>query len=238
MQPLFDDILQYRGRPALRSDSRARRQAILEAALRVIERDGVRGVKHRAVAAEAQVPLAATTYYFDDIQALLHDAFVHYVETRSSNDSSQLQQKGYELLQDLSGAQSRNDGAFSARLIDGIAGILFEHVKSQVEQAAERRVEVAFRHEALCNKDLAEVVSIPHQLQLRAIESFLVQLASPNPKADAQVVMGTLLYLEYNLSLSANSEQWQRAQQTLQRMIAGLLLLSSKAEASGQVLNE
>ncbi len=238
MQPLFDDILQYRGRPALRSDSRARRQAILEAALRVIERDGVRGVKHRAVAAEAEVPLAATTYYFDDIQALLHDAFVHYVETRSSNDSSQLQQKGYELLQNLSSADSRTGGDFFARLIEGIAGILFEHVKNQVEQAAERRVEVAFRHEALCNKDLAEVVAIPHQLQLRAIESFLAQLASPNPKADAQVVMGTLLYLEYNLSLSASSEQWQRAQQTLQRMIAGLLSLSGKAGVNEQALNE
>ncbi len=237
MQPLFDDILQYRGRPALRSDSRARRQAILEAALRVIERDGVRGVKHRAVAAEAEVPLAATTYYFDDIQALLHDAFVHYVETRSSTDSSQLQQQGYQLLQDLSATESQMGEAFSERLIEGITEILFDHVKSQVEQTAERRVEVAFRHEALCNKDLAEVVSIPHQLQLRAIEGFWVLLGSPNPKADAQVVMGTLLYLEYNLSLSANDEQWQRAQQTLQRMITGLLLLCSEQESKSQANN-
>lgn len=238
MQPLFDDILQYRGRPALRSDSRARRQAILEAALRVIEKDGVRGVKHRAVAAEAGVPLAATTYYFDDIQALLHDAFVHYVETRSSTDSSQLQQRGYDLLQELSSAEFHRGGHCSEKLIERITEVLLDHVKSQVEQTAERRVEVAFRHEALCNKDLADVVSIPHQLQLRAIENFLSQLASPNSKADAQVVMGTLLYLEYNLSLHASAEQWQRAQQTLQRMIAGLLSLSNKQGADEQACQE
>jgi DNA-binding transcriptional regulator YbjK len=54
----------------------ARRTAILDAALRLVARGGPRAVTHRAVAAEAGVPLAATTYYFasrDDIigQALL-----------------------------------------------------------------------------------------------------------------------------------------------------------------------
>ncbi|MGZ4481779.1 MAG: TetR/AcrR family transcriptional regulator, partial [Gaiellales bacterium] len=42
-----------------------RRQAILEATLRVIRDSGVHAVTLRAVAAEAGVPLAATTYYFE-----------------------------------------------------------------------------------------------------------------------------------------------------------------------------
>jgi DNA-binding transcriptional regulator YbjK len=41
-----------------------RRRLIVEAALRVIARDGVSAATHRAVAAEAGVPLASTTYHF------------------------------------------------------------------------------------------------------------------------------------------------------------------------------
>jgi DNA-binding transcriptional regulator YbjK len=50
----------------------ARRAQLLEAALRVIARGGVGAATHRAVAAEAGVPLGSTTYYFasrDDMVA-------------------------------------------------------------------------------------------------------------------------------------------------------------------------
>ncbi len=230
MRPTFEDILQYRGRAALRSDSRARRKAILEAALRVIERDGVRGVKHRAVAAEAEVPLAATTYYFDDIQSLLHDAFVHYVETRLSDNSTSVQNQAYLLIQQFDEAPGVSVEQRRHRLIEGIVDLLFDYVLLQVGQTADRRVEVAFRHEALCNEDLAAVIAIPHGIQLQAIEECLTVLKSQNPQADAQVVMGTLLYLEYDLSLHQNDERYTRAREALRRMMTGLLGLSGAFE--------
>ncbi|PJJ61634.1 TetR/AcrR family transcriptional regulator [Compostimonas suwonensis] len=52
----------------------ARRQALLDAVLRVLEKGGPSAVTHRAVAAEAGVPLAAATYYFDDLDDLLVSA--------------------------------------------------------------------------------------------------------------------------------------------------------------------
>ena len=51
-----------------------RREALVEAALRVLLRDGPRGLSHRAVAAEADLPLAATTYYFTSKDELLEQA--------------------------------------------------------------------------------------------------------------------------------------------------------------------
>ena len=51
-----------------------RREALVEAALRVLVRDGPRGLSHRAVAAEASLPLAATTYYFSSKEELLEEA--------------------------------------------------------------------------------------------------------------------------------------------------------------------
>jgi TetR/AcrR family transcriptional regulator, regulator of biofilm formation and stress response len=51
-----------------------RRRRIVEAALRVIARDGVNACTHRAVAAEADVPLASTTYHFSSKAEIVTDA--------------------------------------------------------------------------------------------------------------------------------------------------------------------
>jgi TetR/AcrR family transcriptional regulator, regulator of biofilm formation and stress response len=51
-----------------------RRREILEATLRVIGGGGVKGVTHRAVAQEANVALASTTYYFDSKGVLVEEA--------------------------------------------------------------------------------------------------------------------------------------------------------------------
>jgi DNA-binding transcriptional regulator YbjK len=51
-----------------------RRREILEATLRVIGEGGVKAVTHRAVAQEAGVALASTTYYFDSKGALVEEA--------------------------------------------------------------------------------------------------------------------------------------------------------------------
>jgi TetR/AcrR family transcriptional regulator, regulator of biofilm formation and stress response len=64
------------------TDQRAarRRRAILEATLRLIGRRGPEAVTHRAVAAEAEVPLASITYYFGSRDGLLDDALRHVAD--------------------------------------------------------------------------------------------------------------------------------------------------------------
>ncbi|MGW0736219.1 TetR/AcrR family transcriptional regulator [Streptomyces sp. NPDC002851] len=54
-----------------RAKGARRRQALIDATLRVIERDGASGVTHRTVAREAELPATASTYYFESIDALL-----------------------------------------------------------------------------------------------------------------------------------------------------------------------
>ncbi len=54
-----------------RAKGERRRRAILDATARVIERDGVAGVSHRAIAREAEVPAASIAYYFAGIDDLL-----------------------------------------------------------------------------------------------------------------------------------------------------------------------
>lgn len=48
-----------------------RRQRIIDAAIRVVGRNGLGGLTHRAVAAEADVPLGSTTYHFSTLDELM-----------------------------------------------------------------------------------------------------------------------------------------------------------------------
>lgn len=58
-------------------DPAGRRQAIVEAATRVIARRGLGQLTHRLVAAEANVPVGSTTYYFSDLGELREAALAH-----------------------------------------------------------------------------------------------------------------------------------------------------------------
>jgi DNA-binding transcriptional regulator YbjK len=54
-----------------RARGERRRAEIIDATLRVVERDGAAGVTHRVVAREAGVPTSLTTYYFATLDDLL-----------------------------------------------------------------------------------------------------------------------------------------------------------------------
>lgn len=58
-----------------------RRDRIIDACLEVISRSGVAGTSHRKVAAQAEVPLGAMTYYFGGMDDLLKEAFTRFATT-------------------------------------------------------------------------------------------------------------------------------------------------------------
>jgi TetR/AcrR family transcriptional regulator, regulator of biofilm formation and stress response len=69
--------------PTRQARGERRRDAILEAALRVIAQQGVSAVTHRAVASEAGVPLSSTTYYFESLDELLEGALLRFVRAET-----------------------------------------------------------------------------------------------------------------------------------------------------------
>jgi DNA-binding transcriptional regulator YbjK len=58
-----------------------RREVLLEAAVRVVAQQGMRGLTHRAVEMEAGVPHGSTTYYFGTRRDLLVALMVHIRES-------------------------------------------------------------------------------------------------------------------------------------------------------------
>ncbi len=66
-----------------RMSSVDRRIEIVQAALRVIARDGVPGATTRAIVAEAHMPLASFHYAFASRDDMMHDLIAHVVESQT-----------------------------------------------------------------------------------------------------------------------------------------------------------
>ncbi|MEN0107147.1 MAG: TetR family transcriptional regulator [Pseudomonas sp.] len=190
------ESVQYQGRKASRQGSEQRRQAILDAAMRIIVRDGVRAVRHRAVAAEAEVPLSATTYYFKDINDLITDTFALFVE-RSAADMAAFWDGTEGLLRERVG---KLDGTAESRreLADYIAAMAVEYVRQQVqERPAHLLAERAFQQEALLNPRLHDLVRSHRQILQQGVTHFFQVLGSEQPEQDAKVLTGIVERMEY-----------------------------------------
>ena len=190
------ESVQYQGRKASRQGSEQRRQEILDAAMRIVVRDGVRAVRHRAVAAEAGVPLSATTYYFKDIDDLLTDTFAQYVE-RSAAYMAKLWVNNEGLLREMI---DRGDGSPAARsrLADEIARLMTDYVHRQLVTRREHLMaEQAFRQEALLNPRLAVLVRSHQQILLQGSCQLFQVLGSHEPHQDAKVLTAIIGRMEY-----------------------------------------
>src|SRR5690554_5750724 len=114
--------IQYQGRQARREGSEQRRRSILEAALRIIVREGIRNVRHRAVAREADVPLSATTYYFKDISDLISDTFRLFAERAMEEVIEPFRAQAFALLDQFDSSRLR-DAAEREKLFDSLSEI-------------------------------------------------------------------------------------------------------------------
>ncbi|MFF7705736.1 TetR family transcriptional regulator [Pseudomonas sp. NPDC007930] len=194
--------VRYHGRKASRQGSEQRRQEILDAAMRIVVRDGVRGVRHRAVAAEAGVPLSATTYYFKDIEDLLADTFARYVE-RSAAYLAKLWATTEDILRDLI-AEGDGSPAARSRLADDIAQMVADYVHKQVLTRRDYLMaEQAFRQEALLTPRLAALVADHEGILLRGAVHILQVLGSRQPEQDGQVLTAIIGRMEYQALLGA-----------------------------------
>ncbi len=175
-----------------RASAVQRRQDIIEATLRVMARDGLRAVSHRAVASEASVPLASTTYYFRDLEDLIIESFLHWSEGQR-RDIEAFQVRVLALL-----SQTRVAGTAEA-----LADAASAYVVDQVQRLRSDRVlEYAFLHEAIRVPRLRAALERQQQGHLDFLRGFHAALGSPQPELDAQITNSVLLGLEKSVLLA------------------------------------
>lgn len=162
------------------SRTAARRNEVLDAALRVMARDGIRAVTHRAIAAELGNSLRATTYYFASIDELIEAVFLRYVErslARFGAIEDALPPHGLT----VEAAARALAAVVVSDLLDDRNGLVAEYYV--VLEAARR-------------PSLTQAYAEWERALERALMKYAAALGSLQPEAHAKLVLATLRGLE------------------------------------------
>jgi DNA-binding transcriptional regulator YbjK len=165
-----------RSRP-VRPRGAARREALLEATLRIVADTGADAVTHRRVAEVAQLPLASTTYYFESKDQLLTAA----LEVAAERDMARL----HELAEQRRKLPA--DAGHAVALVLDTAGEL-----SDDEQAAGRRSLLAgytLLLEAARRPALRELTRRWTEAYMTTVGELLQRAGSTHPAQDAQLLL-------------------------------------------------
>lgn len=213
----------HQARP-LRREGQRRRQQIIEATLQLIAREGIRAVRHRAVAAEAGVPLAATTYYFRDIGQLLRESFEHFAAQRAGSVDGV---RG-TIAAHLEGAQGIAGPDRAEHLIGQVSDTLADYVLGQAGAIDDRAIELAFRHEAHRDAGLRALSQEQERRFAEDIASLLALVGSSDPVADAQITLGVIYWLEAEAAFADLAESEVR--RVVARHVRHMLGLLERAD--------
>lgn len=195
----MSSAIQYQGRKARRAGSEQRRQAILEAALNIIVKEGIRSVRHRAVAREADVPLSATTYYFKDISDLIADTFTLFAERALKEVIEPFKQQAFALLSQFS-RESLANAEERQRLIDMMGKMMAAFIVDELNTRRGHLVaEQAFMQEAIMDSRLRELADLYLQQQLESLIIATELFGSENPRLDAELILMAMMSIEQRL---------------------------------------
>lgn len=195
--PTQKSPIAFQGRKTSRSSSEQRRLAILKATLRIVVRDGVRGVRHRAVATEADVPLSATTYYFKDIHDLLADAFTLYAKETMETFVDPFWTRANERLSAFPAERWRRPEVMQ-EILEAIAELGTDYIFTRVTVHRDQLVmEYAFWYAALTDDRMHQMALQHGRRLLGNFTQVLERFGANEAELGAKSILGTVRRLEY-----------------------------------------
>ena len=193
-------LVNYQGKKISRASGLERRLLIIKATWRIIIKDGMRGVRHRAVATEAGVPLAATTYYFRNLEDLITSAFTHWAE-QAAVYGVRFREDCDSAIRDID-ENKLQDERVRIKLAEQISDLTCAHIVDQtVKRSDDRILELAFQHEALRNDKLKALVVGQQYAFVKGLKLFHQKIGSKDPEADARISISVISRLEQEASM-------------------------------------
>ena len=190
-----------------RPSAQAIRTAIIEATIRLIGRDGVDGVTHRAVAAEAGVSLSSTTYHFASRDEIITEALRRVADLeleRLARDAEAL----LEVHADIASIAR----ALTAWLTEQVTGDDLVRVRAgyHLQLEAARRPELRAIHVAW------------GQAVQGLAESVLRAAGSPRPHTDAGILSSAIDGLRLDEVTAPRPGFERRARPVIERLLSTL----------------
>lgn len=198
------------------------RARINQATLQIIKRDGMRSVRHRAVAKEAEVPLGATTYHFHNIEDLIVSAFSQWREETNVGSNPYISQLMEFLEHRAPGLPDTEEGRIT--MAREVYRVTLAYEIDQIEGGWDNRViELAFYHESLHSEKLRQQVIAYWQLELDSLITVFTALRLPDPVADARISQSVFHQLEREAMIKGVDYDRAILESTLHRHICHLM---------------
>jgi len=174
----------------------------------VIACSGVGGLTHRAVAAEAGVPLASTTYYFASKLDLLLEACRFHAQRQ-------------EARMDSVEAELEETAPTAERLADALTSILLAQV---YPSHADLLAEYELLLEAARREELRSFASVWTMQMRRRIARWLRRAGSSDPTTDAAIILSVVSGADVeNLAVGYGPSQARALRRMLTRLLHKLL---------------
>ena len=192
--------------PTRRRRGVKRRTEILEATLRLLAREGAAPLTMRAVAAEANVPLTATTYYFESKDELILEAWRLHAEREAAR-------------------VSRATEAIASRLSPPeVADRMARFVQDGLGPARESLLaEFELLVQAARQPELEELTRVWHQAIREQVREILAAAGSPQPELDARLVVAITAGLEVDNLGAADAMSLDELRDLFRRLLGALL---------------
>ena len=212
--------------PVTRRKTRAKgeksRQAILTAAMVVIAKKGLHAVTHRAIAAEAGVPLSLTTYFFTSLQDLIDQTFDHFVVMTATDHA--------QLLAEIASFVSAVPPAYFA---DPVAR---KHLHREVCAALSRfilhesevhsvgiAVELNYLYLFRLTEELAAKVLAYRNNLVAEIAKLIRPIVPEQPEVDASLVLGMVHRLEFDCINRPHAALREQVESEVSRLVGYIL---------------
>jgi DNA-binding transcriptional regulator YbjK len=195
----------------------ARRDHILDAALRVAGRLGPDALTHRRVAEAAGLPLAATTYWFASKDELLAETYRRAAE----RDIARLEELGARLSPERLAVRRDLPAALARLVTDELAGDRTGLVASY-----------ALWLEAARRPELREVSRAWTEAYVRVAAGLLATAGARDPELDARIVVAALDGLSLDALVTDDPDSGRTVRGALERLLGALLTPGSASGAA------
>lgn len=187
-----------------RSPPEAIRAAIIEATIRLIGREGVDGITHRAVAHEAGVSLSSTTYHFASRDEIVSEALRHVADL--------------EIQRIARDAEALADLADVASIAAALAAWLAEQVRG--DELLRVRAGYHLQLEAARRPELRAIHVAWGQAVQGLAERVLRAAGSPRPHTDASILASAIDGLRLDEVTAPRPGFERRARPVIERLLS------------------
>lgn len=173
------------------------RVRILQAVLDIMVENGVRAIRHRAVAKRAGVSLGSTTYHFSSIEDLIVSAFDYFNkrDMMTINPHYGEVKKRLEPYQDDVVPQSLRPGMATWFCEQSVAYVCGQVAGNHYN----RIVELAFYHESIRYPSLRALLTTVRQVELEFLTQVHRIMGSQQPTEDARITVALFRQLEQSV---------------------------------------